>query len=461
MKRIVAGILLLCLVAGLFACGKKEESKFLVGYAREDITPLKSMPLAGYGNTDKRMSETVLDKLYVSCVAITDTQGETVLLLSLDTINSSQTSQIRKKINEATGIPEDRIMVAATHTHSAPDQSSKLAASFAEALPIKAMAAAKAALADRAESEIYSGSVDAEGLNFVRHYELKDGTYCGDNFGTFDINLAVGHAEENDPQMQLIKFVRGEDKKNIIMVNWQAHPCITGAIDKTDISADFIGSTRDYVEQKTKDHFIYFTGAAGNQNTKSKLPNETPTTDYRAYAVLLGDYVLKGLESLSQAQSGTLKTTQTLFTGKIDRTGQEKRPEAELVVAEWRANGRDAGNKLAKQYGLSSVYHASAIVSRIKMADTRDLEINAITVGDISFVTAPYEMFAAHGRAIKDGAPAKTTFVLSCCNGANSYIPTNKAYDYGCYESYVGYFQRGTGDQLVETFLAMLKAQSA
>jgi len=61
MKRIVSALLLLALLLCFCACdgSEKEPPKpkvLQVGFGRTDITPQLSVPLAGYGNTDKRMS---------------------------------------------------------------------------------------------------------------------------------------------------------------------------------------------------------------------------------------------------------------------------------------------------------------------------------------------------------------------------------------------------------------------
>ena len=206
-------------------------SNLQVGFGRAVITPKTSVPLGGYGNTSKRMSETVLDDLMATCVAVTDEKGETLLLLSLDLSNSSREAMIRPVIAEATGIPVDHIMLATTHTHSGPDTVSPLQC-IRDWLPdcaAQAAEAAKAAMADRAPAEVSMGSAKTEGLNFVRHYLLSDGSYGGDNFGDFKNNTIVDHAAPNDPGLQLIKFAR-QEMRDILMVNWQAHPTVTGGM---------------------------------------------------------------------------------------------------------------------------------------------------------------------------------------------------------------------------------------
>ena len=62
----------------------------LVGFGSACITPEESVPLAGMGNTSKRMSTTILDDLYATCVAFTDEANRTVLLFTLDQLHANK-----------------------------------------------------------------------------------------------------------------------------------------------------------------------------------------------------------------------------------------------------------------------------------------------------------------------------------------------------------------------------------
>ena len=46
--------------------------------------------------------------------------------------------------------------------------------------------------------------------------------------------------------------------------------------------------------------------------------------------------------------------------------------------------------------------------------------------------------------------------VTTCVPGSDGYIPSQEAFDYGCYESYVSKVAPGTGEELVEEYLKML-----
>lgn len=467
-KKLICLALAVLMVLSLCACGggggeKTEKAgSFRVGYGRADMTPNIPMPLGGYGQSEKRIHTEVEEPLMATCVAITDEEDETVLLFSLDVINSKYAVKMRAEVETQTGIPQDHMFMAATHTHSAPDQNQGQAGAFIALMQAAIVESAKAALEDRSEAEIYIGSTETEGLNFIRHYLMNDGTVYGNNFGSSASGIKA-HAAPNDPELQVIKFVRNaEDKKDIIMANWQAHPCKTGGIDKTVMSSDFIGSTRRYVELQTKQHFIYFTGAAGNHNAKTELPGEKQApSNNQEFGIALGTDVLEAMENMTKLEPGLVSATEYKYTGKVDHTRDHLVPEAIQVKALYESTDRATGNKLARELGLTSVYDASGVLTKSGLPETRDMNIYAISVGQLGFIGAPYEMFAAHGMYIKENSPAAMTFVCSCCNGANSYVPTKEAFDYICYESTIGYYVGEAGDELAQHFVRLLEEHRA
>lgn len=436
------------------------EQVFQVGFGRTVITPAFGVPLAGYGNTHLRVSEEVLNDLMVTCVAITDTEGNDLLLLSQDLVNSVWATEIRQLISSATGIPADHIIFASTHTHCGPDQNSDMQSiqDWKPEYMHQVTLAAKAAIADKAAAEIYIGQTKTDRLSFVRHYLMSDGSYAGDNFGDF-VNLTpIEHARQVDPQLQVIRFDRSTaNKKSVLMVNWQCHPMFHARLIWKKMSADYISTTRDYLEEKTGDLFVFFQGAAGDHSTRSKFPEELRTRECEEFGKLLGDCVIRATENMQQLEAAPIQVKQTQFVGHINHTMEDKLDLAQEVETLYRKTDRDTGNVLAWKYGFSSVYHTNAVLRRSTYEATRTMEITAIRIGQLAFVTAPYEMFGSHGRAVKDGSPYASTFVLGYCNGAYGYIPNTHAYDYGCYESHTGNFTRDTGDALVAEYISMLQ----
>ena len=59
------------------------ETSLSVGYGRVDISPTEPTPLRGYGYSSGRLSKNIKDPLYATCIAVSDTTGQTVLIFTL------------------------------------------------------------------------------------------------------------------------------------------------------------------------------------------------------------------------------------------------------------------------------------------------------------------------------------------------------------------------------------------
>jgi len=446
------------------------EKTLYAGFGRQNITPDYSVPLAGYGATHKRMSTSVLSEIFVTCIAFR--QGEeTTLLFSQDLIRTNEKwiAPIRERVSSRTGVPAERILVCSTHTHSAPDVYSGLDCmkEYFNTLYLDALEkAAVEALEDLAPAALYGTRTQTEGMNFIRHYLLENGTYAGPNFGDFKSAPIVDHAAPNDPELLVVKIER-QEKPSILIANFQVHPTATGGGKNTVMSADFVGVTRDNVEAATGMHFAYFTGAAGNQVLGTRLPEECDnmtsdqcrkfgSTHYMIYGWRLAQYILKALPSLTPMASQKMVFARTELEYATNREDLHLVEPAGRMREIWNEEGMAAAKAYGVPLGISSVYHAGAIISRQNRAEKGTMELDAVRIGDFSFVTMPYEAFCAHGVYVKENSPFPITMIFSCANGGWNYIPTKEAYDYGCYESFTSYFAKGAGEAAAEKLTELL-----
>lgn len=466
MKKILSFILAMVLVLGLCACGasgSKTGSSFSVGYGREQIMPSgNKIGMAGYGNAETRVSNSFLDYLYATCIAIRDEADTTILQFHLDLISTNETTfnQVVEAVSTATGLPAENIFLSATHTHSAPATSYDVPGmdAYRILLAEQCAKAAQAAIADLSPAEMSAGRVTLEGMNFVRHYIQESGEYVGSNFGDWTASPLKAHAGNGDPEMQILKFTRSaEGKKDILMMNWAAHPCFTDESGNgTNLSADFIGTCRSYVEAQTGCDFIYFTGAAGNQNANSKIESEAHKLNNKTYGEKLGQTMIDQLENLTPVASGLIQTKRAIYESPINKEDCERVADAMEVVTVWETADKTAGTKKAKELGFGSVYHANSVINRSKMEGVTPIEITTVSFGGFSWVNAPYEMFAQSSLDIKEQTPFDMTFIITCSGKHNGYIPTQEAYDYGCYESQTSKLSPGTAEALVENYVSML-----
>jgi hypothetical protein len=389
--------------------------------------------------------------------------GNTILLFSTDTqcANDIWTNNARTLISEATGVPVTNIQIGATHTHSGPviGGTRPLILQWKNIYMDGLLKAAQAAIADRAPATLYGKKVQTENMTFVRHYEMADGTYAGSNFGDFSKQI-VGHATEADEQMVLIKMEREGDKKDILLMNFQGHPCFTSSSKKTNLSSDYIGATRIAVEKATDMHFIYFLGSTGNQNTTSKIAEEMRphNKNYWLYGDTLAQYAIDALPSMTPIQGSGVTTARKIITYASNRYGQDRYADAKKVYDIFRETGNPSScTAYAKTLGFHSVYECSGIVACHGYPSQGTVELNVCQFGGIGFVAAPYEMFSNSGMYIKENSPFEFTVISTVTNASNKYFPTKEAYAYGCYESFTARFASGIAEYTADQFLQMLR----
>ena len=388
-----------------------------VGFGRADITPTEPVPLAGYHTVLDRMSDGVKDRIYATCVAMTDANGETLIIFSLEMLYAYDVMLFgASKISRKTGIPLANIMIGTTHSHSCPavtavDSAPTLEA-YNEMLQERMVEAADMALADRKPAKMQFATTYPENINSIRHYIMSDGSYAGDNFGSFGGGRTiVGHVREVDNSLQLVKFVR-EGGKDIIMMNWQGHP--TGHGDYRYKVLSWACRVTDTVEQGLDAHCIYILGASGNVNNSSRIPEEKPHKTYEERAAALGKYVIN-VTDYEDAEIGNIQVL------------------AKSVLCTPKEGGAQV-----------------------------NVDVDVYSMGDFSLAAAPYEMYCENGEAIKEGSPFKMTFVSTCSNTVGSYIPSISTYDYNMmpdevYGINMTRYVPGTAEILQDAMVDMLK----
>ena len=452
MKKRICLFLALVMVLGLCACAQKEEppAPLEVGYSKVDITPILGGGLDGYSDSSSRRATDVVEPIYATCIAVT--QGEqTILLFTIDTTSmaADTAEMLRVEVTDHIDVPGENVFFGGTHGHNCPSKDNAYKLQLRKAVA----KAAQEAMDDRAVATMLTAKPEFPGMNFVRHYEMSDGTYSGSNFGTFKADLVVGHAGENDPNGVLIQFDR-EGKKDILMVNWQAHPDSARQIGYTSICPSWIGPLRDTAEQLTGMHVAYFTGASGNQNKDSKIASEANGLTWQEYGEKMGQLIYEALPQLQPVDSNGIKTSRVIFDAEVDHSWDHMLAEANEVYGVWKTQGKKAGDALGKTYNFTSSYQARAIRSRANMGPTRPLQLNVFCIGDVGFTTGTYEMFSDSGLYVKRNSPFETTFIIT---GNSSYLPTEQAYDYRSYEADTGYFARGTAEKLAVKYVEMLE----
>ncbi|MBE6712164.1 MAG: hypothetical protein E7580_01445 [Ruminococcaceae bacterium] len=421
---------------------------FAVGYAIGDIT---STPISMYNAT----AESVHDPLQLTCIAISDGEGNVALVMTADLkgLNRDVFERSTDIIQKNFGIPAENVMISATHTHSAPTVNAgsdtnmtRFRSKYYQQLPI----IVEEALRDLDEIEsCYTGKGTAKSIAFVRRYLQPDGSYI-----THGNKSSVKHETDADPELRTIRFDR-KNKKDVLMVNYQTHYGGATGMYPAQLSADFVAPFRDAAEKELDCLFAYYSGAGGNINFNSPIPGEKI---YATFLDAIPEFMRAtnmALDAEKEAQVGTIRSAFAWHTQAIRKDPPERVAQAKEVVDAGRETTE--GKTLIGKYGFLNKYEPTSIVARnTTYGATEDVPLSAIAFGDIAFTAFPYEMFDTNGKECRDASPYDMTFVLSLAGGGYGYIPSAFAYPHGGYEVSICRFTEGCGEAFVATMLNLL-----
>jgi neutral ceramidase len=455
---------LLSVGLGATFCCTTLASELRVGVADVDITPPLGIPLAGYYHA--RGADGVLDPLF-SKALVMEVNGTRAAWVALDLISVTRavTDQARAAIEQATGIPGDHVLIAATHTHTAPalagrgrrdvtlGEEKSLSAEYTEGLPTKIAESVRLAN-DRLESaELRAAKGHCEDLTFNRRYFMRDGT-VGWNPGKLNPNIVMP-AGPSDPEVGILYVEKpnatGPTQSIATWVNFAMHTDTTGG---RRISADWPGAlSRVLAGYHGADHFTMVTlGACGNLNHLDfswHWPQTTPIEQHRI-ATILGTSVFQAYKNLQPVSPGPLRAKSAIVELALPEVTPEQIAEATATLA---AIQDDRGANFMEQVRAYRVLDVAGREGR-----PHRVEVQAISLGpDVAWVALPGEVFVELGLAIKQRSPFPHTHVVTMANENIGYIPDRRSYAEGNYEPESARCAPGSGEQLVEAAVTLLK----
>ena len=411
--------------------------------------------MAGLGNSSQRKSKAVLEHIFATCLAIRDRQGSTALFFSLDIQNAYRpVIGFRETVSAALQIPQERIMMSFTHNHSSVDIDNRQEESvklYNAWLSDRLVEAGKRALADLLPAQMHIASVTTEGLNFVRRYIMNDGSLCGDNFGSMASGIRQ-HESQADPALQLIRFSR-QGGKDVLVTNYQTHSNYT--IHSGMLSSDVAGAFRDALEEASGCHVIHFNGASGNINPKSRVEEENIASDHFDWGRRLAHFAMEA--QFKPQEADALKTASFTFRAKANHSQDYLLPMAQQIADVFYAtNDRAKCREMGQPYGITSAYHAIAIIGNSRLPETLDVHMFVFSFGDVAFAFAPIEMFDTNGMYIKTHAPFDMTFICGYSNYCQGYMPSGLACKNSGYEVLTSIFAPGNAEALAKEYVRLL-----
>ncbi len=434
-----------------------------VGYAREDITPPEELwskvALAGYA--DPRTIEEIRDPLYVSCTAFRDAEGDTALVFSLDlhSMGTAQAAAFCSEITKATKVQKSNVILNVTHTHASPwlDTGSE----YEELVSDAVVKAAIAAIDDLKEcTALFAGEINMKYYTFVRRYIDEDGVLYG--VGYYGDKEIVAHETDGDYMIPVARFVRNGGK-DVILVNFASHCDTLASFGYPNvISADYVSTFRSTLESTLDCHFAMQNGATGDLAPVSNLPNEPQFfgSGTSEYGKNLAYKVIEELRNLPELElKGDVEAKKSDVRVEVNHTTDDLFDEAREAYDIYYAGDHSLAREKMKEAGIATIYECMFIINRYGMGQYERRNISAISIGNIVFGVADYEMLSHTGRLVKDAGNElfDLTFMCPYSNGMTSYIAADYCFDNGGYEVYSTVYVRGTAEKIADGIIGLIE----
>jgi len=424
-----------------------------VGFGEVDITPSKPIRMAGYYYD--RVSSSVHDPLRARAMAVSDGANRAVLCVAdVVYLDESVVQAARRIVSERSGLPPDCLLLSCVHTHTGPiflnltgQPLRPEEQEYAVALPAKLADAVRLALDDLQPASFRAARGEEPTVQFIRRYRMKDGS-VQTNPGILnpDVVEPIG-----TPDRDVIALLASRNGRPVGgLVNFGLH-CDT--VGGTEISADWTYYLRERARAALgKDlDLLAPIGCCGDVNHWNVFEKmEARGFDLtREIGEKIADAALVALEDAKAVEPGPVRALRKRIEVKTRMPSDEELEEAKAILAEKPPEGVD--------FTMDRV-HAARKVKAAGMGPTQELDVSALTFGDVALVGVPAEYFSELGRDIKSRSPFAHTAVVTMAERVIGYVGERRNYDEGGYETASSVVVPGTGEQIADTAVELLNA---
>ncbi len=443
MPRCICAVVLIGMVFGQSPGWAEDPMR--AGCAIVDINP-RVLPAIRNGSFLEQSADRVADPLHVRCLALQS--GATTLVLAI--VDSCMLPReicdaIKREVATATGLPEATLLIAATHTHTAPSVmdfclGSRQDPNYAPWLIHQVSQGMQAAVADLQPARIGWTVVDAPQHTFCRRWLRHPDHIDTDPFGERTVRAMMHPGYQNpqylgpagpvDSQLSLLSIQTAEGQPRCLLANYSMHYFGAG-----DFSADYFGDFAREIESRLRSSLeiqadmspmaIMSQGTSGDQHWMdySRPPREN--YNRQQYAAELAELAWQALADVEYRSDVVLAAAATELALK------RRAPDEDRL--RW-------AHELNKQRGerrpenLPEVYAEQAVWLYEHPETTLGLQV--LRIGDLAIAAIPNEVYGITGLKLKAQSPLQPLVNIELANGAEGYIPPPEQHALGGYTTW-------------------------
>ncbi len=408
-----------------------------------DITPLK-FPVVISGGILPRYGTKVTDRLHARALVLDDgTSQIAIVIVDSLMISRALLDQAKTLAHRATGIPVDRMLIAATHTHSAPavigchatDPDMEYARLLVRQIA-KGIALAKKNL--RPARIGWAMGKDERNV-FCRRYLMKPGKAATNRFsGTKNDRAQMNPGYNNankikrtgpaDKNVAVMSIQTLQGQPIALLSNYSTH-----YVGSPPVSADYFGVfcrkiARMLEAENVSPPFVaaLSNGTSGDANCLDFDRPSGRKFDRFTVAEDVAQAAMKAYTRIQYYDWVPLEMKEARMTLGVRMPGKEEVAEAKQFLAEV-PGGRP--RNIIESYARETVLLA-------QLPPTREIKLQAIRIGGLGITAMPNEVFGSTGLTIKKRSPLKTTFNIELANGHAGYLPPPDQHKLGGYTTW-------------------------
>lgn len=434
--------------AGLFfllPCETKAELK--AGAAAVDVTPL-TFPVAVNGGMLAGSAKQAVTKLHARAVVLDDGR-ERIAIVVVDSCMMPRPllDEAKQLASQRTKIKPDRMLISATHTHTAPASMGCLGTdadpTYGPYLREKLAEAIAAAEANLEPAQVGWAVREAAEYTALRRWILRPDRIGVDPFSnpTVRANMHAGANLENvtgesgpeDPDLSLISIQAVDGRSIALLANFSMH-YFSGV---KALNADYFGlfceqlQTRlEKSEGNDRPPFVALMshGCSGDiwrRDYTQPAPEKDQQPTLESYTKGLVDIAHEAYQAIAYKSDAEVRMAEARMQLKYRVPDKQRLEWAQRIV--------DAmGDRLPKT--TEEVYAREQII--LHERQSTEIVLQALRIGEIAIATTPNETYALTGIKIKLQSPLPKTMVIELANGGDGYIPPPEQHHLGGYNTW-------------------------
>ncbi|MBM3735372.1 MAG: hypothetical protein FJW39_06240 [Acidobacteria bacterium] len=444
-------------------------ARLRAGAHAADITP-QEWPVRLIGNFGLTLAQSAHDPLHVRAIVLEEGANRVAIAVIDSCLVKRDVMDEAKAIaSKRTGIPTSHMLIAATHTHSAPpsDASKRdsLEGRYVQRI-IDQTANAIATAHSRLEPARigYAVRYVPEEL-FNRRWFMTDGSIPPNPFGeTHDkarMNPPAGSrdlihpAGPTDPGFSIVSIRNEAGKPLALLGNYSLH--YVGGIPANQVSSDYFGEFAHQVSKAlAQDNpsfvAILSNGTSGDVNNIDFVhprPRAEPMQRIREVATRIAGHAVEASRTMEYTGTAELRSAER----ELELAYRKPTP-AQLTFAQAALKEADE-SKLPRN---AKAYAERALRLQEGPA-TALIKLQAMRIGGFAIAAIPFEVFTEIGLAIKERSAVKPVFTIELANGHWGYLPTPRHHELGGYETWLGTnnVEKGASVKITDVILELLE----